>query len=278
MATDKYAYLKKKPGPNLAGPKAKLDRAAEHLQALNKEMRTFRERRSYSIGSHTDPDSGNYFLYASPRQIPAKLSAIVGDVLCNLRPALDHLVFALAQLDSGKAQDRTQFPICDSPKHFKRKRDTWLKGLSPDHITAIERLQPYPGRDSNAWLAVLRDLSNPDKHQELSVLISDIGGDFEILKKPLRVVKRKDAKPPSSDSIARLVEKLAERSEPQAKKEITFSIPPDHKLANADVYVQVGLRFDIAFENGLPVVELLKLLHAETAALLKTFEPEFKRA
>jgi hypothetical protein len=277
MADDIYAYLKEKPQVGLAGPRAKLYRAGEHLKTLKQEMRVFRERRSYSIGSYTHPDSGNYFLYAAPRPVPAKVSAIVGDVLCNLRPALDHLVFALALLDSGKAQEGTQFPICDTPEFFERKRPRWLKGLSTEHITAIEALQPYEGRDGSVWLAILRDLSNPDKHQELSVLISEIGGDFEVLKKPRRVVKLKDSARPETNIRARLVEKVAESRKPQAKNEITFSIPSDHKLAGADVYVQVGLRFDVAFENGLPVIELLELLHSETAALLKAFEPEFER-
>lgn len=261
----------------LTGARAKLSRAAEHLKSLKKEARTFRERRSYSIGSYTHPDTGNYFLYVTPKPVPPLLSTIAGDVLCNLRPALDYLIFALARLDSGESPEGTQFPICDTSAFFGRKKGAWLKGLSPEHVAAIEKLQPYKGRNGKIWLAWLRDLSNPDKHRELSIMISDVGGDFEILKKPQRVVRRKDATPPSKDSIRRLAQQLAEGPKPETKQEITVSIPEGHKLAGADVNVHVGLRFDVAFENGLPVIDALEVFHRLTTELIQGFEPEFKR-
>jgi hypothetical protein len=263
----------------LAGAKSKVRRAGEHLKSLKKEVRTFREQRSCSIGRYTQPDTGVYFLYAAPKPVPTEISTLAGDVLCNLRPALDYLIFDLATLDSGETQDGTQFPICDSPELFKRKTKSWLKGVSENHIAGIEGLQPYKGGDRSQWLAWLRDLSNPDKHRELSVIATGIAGDFEVSKKPQRIRARVNPNAPKSpdpEAVNRLAKKLAERAKPQTDK-VTLNIPPGHKLEGADMYVNVGLRFDISFENGLPVVEVLEVLLSQTAQVIKAFEPEFKR-
>jgi hypothetical protein len=267
-------------GDLLAGSKAKLDRAGEHLKTLKSESRVFREKRSHAIGTYTHPDTGNYFLYVSPKKVPPRLNTIAGDVLSNLRPALDYMVFALAKLDAGETKDGTQFPICDTPERFNRKKAGWLKGLSAEHVTAIEKLQPYDTRKGMVWLRWLRDLSNPDKHQDLNVIATDIGGGFEVLQKPRRVFKPKKGETRKLDltpqNLGRLAQVLDQRSETQAEKHITFSIPKGHKLEGSDVYVQLGLRFDITFDSGLPVVEALEVLHSQTREIVQSFDPEFE--
>lgn len=273
----------------LAGAEAKLARAGEHLKTFMKEARLFREKDAYTITGDTNVHSRAYVLQVEPKKVPPRLGAIAGDVLNNLRPALDYLVFALSYLDTeGEPADGTQFPICDTAAYFREKKGLWLKGLSPEHVAAIEGLQPYDGRKEQVWLRWLRDLHNPDKHRHLSVLATEVGGGFEVLDKPKRVVARKKqggAKPeltapaelPSLADIAAAVKKF-EREKPQAEKKITYSIPKGHKLAGADMYVQVGLRFDIAFDDGLPVAAVLKLFHTAIGELLETFKPEFERA
>ena len=270
----------------LADAEAKLDRAGEHLKTFMREARAFREKDSHTVAGDTQRHTGAYVLRVEPKKIPPRLGVIAGDVLNNLRPALDYLVYALAYLDSeGKPADGTQFPICDTAALFREKKNVWLKGLSPEHIAAIEGLQPYDGRKEQFWLRWLRDLHNPDKHRHLSVMATEVGGGFEVLDKPKRVVARKkqggkaERTVPverwSVPDIAAAVKKF-EREKPQTEKKISFSIPEGHKLAGADVYVQVGLRFDIAFDNGLPVAAALKLFHTAIGELLEAFKPEFE--
>src|SRR5262249_11398095 len=43
-------------------------------------------------------------------EIPPMTSILIGEVVYNLRAALDYLVYELAILDSGSIQDGTQFP------------------------------------------------------------------------------------------------------------------------------------------------------------------------
>jgi hypothetical protein len=77
----------------------------------------------------------------------------------------------LARLDTGKPQDGTQFPIEDKPKAFKhRQKRGSLKGLNERHVAKIEALQPYNGCD---WTKTLRDISNPDKHRNITAFLGD---------------------------------------------------------------------------------------------------------
>lgn len=265
--------------------RAKLDRAGEHLETLKTELGDFQEADSHSIDAHSDPETGAYLLRVQPNAVPPKISAIVGDILCNLRPTLDYLVYALAYLDAGSPQEGTQFPICDSADYFKRKRKGWLKGLSPDHVAAIEDLQPYDGRDELLWLRTLRDLSNPDKHKHLSVVATAVEGAFEVLDKPKRILKSERTKGDSFRvdirdwaDLEAIAERIEERKEPKAQEDrIRVSLPKGHRLEGADVHVQVGLSLQIAFDDGLPVRETLEDLRLKVEALLETFEPEFQR-
>ncbi len=89
----------------------------------------------------------------------------IGDVANDLRTALDYMVNTLAIIDSGEQQKGVQFLIEDKPDVFRGKRKTFLKGLSDEHIAAIEVLQPCNGCQ---WTKRLAQLSNRDKHVELT--------------------------------------------------------------------------------------------------------------
>jgi len=95
---------------------------------------------------------------------PSGIRSVIGDVVQNLRIPLNYLTRELAYLDSGSVQTRTQFPTFSKQEGFRGKESEYLRGVNPAHRHAIEGLQPYNGGD---WLALLRDLSNPDKHDAL---------------------------------------------------------------------------------------------------------------
>ncbi|MCH8188130.1 MAG: hypothetical protein IIB66_05415, partial [Proteobacteria bacterium] len=103
--------------------------------------------------------------------VPHIIKILVGEITYNLRAALDYLVYELARLDSGEVKNGTQFPIEDTEDGFKRKRNAFLKGVSDKHVAIIESLQPYSGCD---WTRILRDLSNPDKHRQLTISKSSV--------------------------------------------------------------------------------------------------------
>jgi len=96
---------------------------------------------------------------------------IAGEVLYNLRAALDYLVYALCTKDAGSGHDGTQFPIEDSPDGFSGNVARFLNGLNAAHVALIERLQPYNGCD---WTRRLRDLSVPDQHGHIQALTTQV--------------------------------------------------------------------------------------------------------
>jgi hypothetical protein len=130
--------------------------------------------KQYVVAEHDG--HGHLFIYLSRvADLPLMLPVVISDAIHNMRAALDYIVFELALLDVGQPQDGTQFLIedvksdpADARRGFDGRKGRYLKGLNARHIDMIEALQPYkPGMD---WSKTLRDISNPDKHRNLTVL------------------------------------------------------------------------------------------------------------
>ena len=95
---------------------------------------------------------------------PLRLSILVGEVLFNLRSALDQLIWALAVIGTGPGE-RNQFPIFDTPEKFKEFRERYLHGVRSEHRAAIEAYQPYKGMLDGHYLRALASLNDIDKHR-----------------------------------------------------------------------------------------------------------------
>lgn len=154
----------------LDGCRAKITRAGDHLQTLDTESRRFVEEHEYIFVHSTDPDTREHVIVVrSIRQPPVlppiRLGVLVGDVLHNLRSALDHLVWQLAIIGTGPAERRNQFPIFDDPEMFKQRRERYLHGVSQKHRARIEAYQPYKGGTEGQALTVLALLNDIDKHR-----------------------------------------------------------------------------------------------------------------
>jgi hypothetical protein len=149
----------------LDGSKARLARSNEHFTELKAAASDFLKNVQMSNSMPTNPID-----------IPLKIGIIVGEIVYNLRSALDYLIYELACTDSKKIVEGTQFPIEDTEKVFntrigeigdKRKNGVYLRGVSDSHVTAIKQLQPFSGCQ---WTKTLRDISNPDKHRHLTIV------------------------------------------------------------------------------------------------------------
>jgi len=94
-------------------------------------------------------------------------------VIQSSRKALDYLVYEVARFDAHHIVDNTQFPVADTEKRFDQqlKRYNLLGNLTPEHIAALKRLQPFEGCDWTKWLT---DHSNPDKHRFLTAVKSPV--------------------------------------------------------------------------------------------------------
>jgi len=153
----------------LQGALDRIDWAEKRMADLKGQIHAYGKRYADAVTVQPDAQQATGFraIYpsAAVSAIPTQISILVGEVIYNLRAALDYLAFELALLDSGRVQDFTQFPVCDSPEKFAKKRASDLKGFNQIHVATIEALQPYRGCD---WTRRLQEISNPDKHQRLT--------------------------------------------------------------------------------------------------------------
>lgn len=93
----------------------------------------------------------------------------VSELLHHCRTALDYCIHAVAWIDSGRANPKTQFPMCATPaKWGEALRGQWLRGLSSQHLGWVKDVQPY---SSVEWTKSLSLLSNQDKHR-VNVMVS----------------------------------------------------------------------------------------------------------
>jgi hypothetical protein len=249
----------------LDGAFLRVARGEIHIDELNGVIRDFRESNQDKIVSQKQVEAwrlrknpskmASDTIYGRvPEDIPLATSLITGEIIYNLRSALDYLVYELARKDSGSEQSGTQFLIEDEktcqrktcpPKclqhGFDVRKGKYLKGLSDPHIDAIEGFQPYKGID---WTKTLRDLSNPDKHRKLTAIAGSwqatgtvgVGPSHSFDQKPGEVL-------PGTDGI--------------------------------DVYMDLEHTLNVALPDGSLLVETLSDLLAETRKAIQLFTSEF---
>jgi hypothetical protein len=166
-----------KPDP-LRNARAKLARAEEHAEVLKTEWRAFVDTNPYGIEIKRQADVVEVFFQVL-KHVPIRLLTIVGDMLHNLRAALDYTAVAMVHAHGGDVM-RGGFPIYLSESHFIKDVRCRKKGRHPgplngvpttsEEFAFIERLQPYQrGDDKHADpLYALAFLSNRDKHRMLN--------------------------------------------------------------------------------------------------------------
>lgn len=172
----------------------KANRAKEHIEALRHEVDTYRESEPYRVVPEATEIQGRLaYRLDIKKPMPTAISAIIGDVVHNLRAALECLAFELARrshdvpLTKKQEQDST-FPICVTPDKFDEffaKR----KGLYDERaITAFRMVQPFFADEEALRLGIEPALSfeerarfdslyrldkvwNIDKHRRLTLAV-----------------------------------------------------------------------------------------------------------
>ena len=183
--------------PSLDGPLLKLDRALQQIQALNAEINHFRSRLKANpdpVRVEFDQESLEHVVILNVNEEPpAEWSTWVGEIIHDLRSALDHFVWQLASITAGDPdpsgplpgwRGNLSFPVIYDPKkggrfprdlkEFTSKQSSGnLHNVPPTAISRIFDAQPYvidPGSPPESRLARLAQLSNIDKHQTLHVV------------------------------------------------------------------------------------------------------------
>ena len=99
--------------------------------------------------------------------IPLDFSILFGEIIYNLRSAIDQCVFQLALDKTGVEHDKTMFPIFKDPGEFRRFGEWRIKDIGDGPKAFIKSLQPYSDRSLPVHdsLLDLNNLSNADKHR-----------------------------------------------------------------------------------------------------------------
>jgi hypothetical protein len=166
----------------LEGISAKLDRTSEQLEGLEAKWQTFlTDEQPHAFGIHHDPKAGLYYVkFEIDKSTPLYFSVLVGEIVHNLRSALDHLANEIVERHTRKSSSKAAFPIYSDEAAWRRdvedprnalgkKRRGPLHGIpaGSDAWTYIEDAQPYKCGERAEFhpLAELSDLSNRDKHR-----------------------------------------------------------------------------------------------------------------
>jgi len=165
----------------------KITCASEHLVAIKRIISSVvSEPGSYEIIKGADGKETITFLI----QPPPQLSVLAGEVVYQLRSALDHLAFDLVKRNVGGISLPANWDVrCDFPLWLKIPDDQIkcghvnpplpyncftksLPGISKSAFTFIESIQPYRrGSGTHNVLRLIANLSNIDRHRYLNVTL-----------------------------------------------------------------------------------------------------------
>jgi hypothetical protein len=166
-----------------AGVGLKIRRAERHIAELDTAMKTALGPDRYDITSERESETGDYVyrVHNLPKLDP-EWSLVVGEILFNLRSALDHFAWQLVRLDGGKPGKHTQFPIYDTrTDNAGKPRQVNLKPpiKDPKILAALKEVQPYErmeGREPlhRHPLRRLQLMNNWDKHRLLLLTVQTL--------------------------------------------------------------------------------------------------------
>jgi len=156
---------------------AKVDRADQHLShyerfstVLNDDLCANQIEREENLKAR----ERRYYFWDEPR-VPPAFALLAGDVVHNLRSALDHLAYALCvggpgfgSLSVGQ-QRQIAYPICAAgatPYNALNVRAIIAASAKPGAIDAIDATEPYKGGVGDL-IRQIHILDNTDKHRLL---------------------------------------------------------------------------------------------------------------
>lgn len=161
------------------GAIGKIARVRWQLRDLDQRFSSFIERAPKQLNERITPasdgETADYSFFAGEVGVPKReWGVLIGELVHNLRSALDHAVSAAAA-EPSRAH---QFPIVLEREDWPKQRDGRLKTLPAAVVELIKAQQPFhaqpPLTPERHLLAVLARLSNADKHRLLHTAVLSI--------------------------------------------------------------------------------------------------------
>ncbi len=255
---------------DLSGVWAKIARADEHFDLLEREIRAFTDRDPQPIGLSIpkfDAESGWFIAYAMEAEPPPpRLGVILGDLVHDTRSALDHLVWQLVILNGATPKRSNTFPLTLTEASWENAiRNGCLQGVSKKHQAIIKRVQPNQGPNGpeDTYTGVLGHLSNIDKHQIVHVTAF-------IMRDPTQSILIRVTRGPGEvvqwqfhghANIEHGAELLRVRVEPMTPE--------------TEVEVDGGFPLNVAFGDRRCLIGYVKNLPQIARVIVREFEPDF---
>ena len=167
----------------------KVERAEHHFLDLDEGMRSYEAKHAYRpVRKPNRRGDKSHWLYVLEitEQPDPRLSLILGDVVHNLRTALDHVLVAMRprkyRWNAGFPLNDVDIWAKDASGEFISRDDkrrasftSAIQGLEAPAIALIKELQPYWGANDPLDtklhpLGILGKFDNADKHRELVLL------------------------------------------------------------------------------------------------------------
>jgi hypothetical protein len=186
---------------------------------------------------------------------PDMWGVLIGEILHNFRSSLDHLVWELVILETGKPPQptkagttpKTGFPVFQYFQGYKSDRGEplLLRGVGSSAKALIESLQPFStGEGVNSPLWHMKELNDFDKHRTLHLTGASLhGGDvvFPDLAPGVSILEREVRQAgPVEDGTVLFRARLSGTKDP---------FQP-----GAEVEVESPLLFGVAFDQTSPAV------------------------
>lgn len=220
-----------------------IGRADDNIAELKTEIDSYLNSNPYAIDWENDAQARKFVCKARIiRSHSLKWRVRVGEIVHDLRSALDHLAWQLVILNGETPDTKTEFPVFWDAAKYKSESPRKVRRMSQAARAHIERLQPYnaAARFEDHVLYVVHQLNLADKHRLLNVVASA----FQVERLGLSGI----AGTAAMQGIA-----VGGRATPfEHGAEIVRVEYTEVDSTNPQMSVELGLIFGVAFSRGGP--------------------------
>lgn len=283
MDTDFYKLIHP-----LDGPLLRISVAHEHIASLKSAIHSVCHIQKNPLRVKLDTNKRENIIRAKNVPLVDPVWGVfVGEVLHNLRSALDNLVWQVAKLNVpdlaaayGTKTPRMQFPIFMHPHPLKGGGDskcfhgvgikTHLEFVDPKHRSMFEAQQPYFGKNGRERdpLWVLKHLNDIDKHQIIQPV--------SLLGRRSRIVPGGGGAQPRSVKMSSDL-----RTGQEVVEDAVIGRVWDIEVSDPSVELYFEHTFDVCFDKscgpaaGAQVLHQLSEMRGRVSYIVDTFEPLF---
>jgi len=265
----------------LEGCNAKLQRASESIDNLDKEINVFLQtcHGLYEVIREFQNNGLEYtFIVKGNITVPPRYAVLVGEIIHQIRSSLDHLITALVIHNGCTPSRENAFPVSSTAEEFKSaiKRGN-LKGISVSAIDLVRQQQPFlnPQPEDN-FLIALRNFNNKDKHSLLLIVAAaaDFAGKV-IVSTDENIAKKLNVKP--GRKIVNFGDFKRKKITQYGERVFTIELasPDPTFIADGDVVIQLVFEKCGLLELG-NVIKILRGMLNATQQIIRNFQTEFE--